>query len=39
MVITEDDNVLIKEWGVIKEMSFIPSDHVQLGENLKSIGF
>lgn len=36
---TEDDNVLIKEWGVIKKMSFIPLDHVQLGENLKQLDF
>ncbi|MDB4239082.1 serine--tRNA ligase [Alphaproteobacteria bacterium] len=36
---TEDDNVLIKEWGDIKKMSFIPLDHVQLGENLKQLDF
>ncbi|MDA9170801.1 serine--tRNA ligase [Alphaproteobacteria bacterium] len=36
---TEDDNVFIKEWGVIKKMSFIPLDHVQLGENLKQLDF
>ena len=36
---TEDDNVLIKEWGVFKKMSFIPLDHVQLGENLKQLDF
>ena len=36
---TEDDNILIKEWGDIKKMSFIPLDHVQLGENLKQLDF
>ena len=36
---TEDDNVLIREWGDIKKMSFIPLDHVQLGENLKQLDF
>lgn len=36
---TEDDNVLIKKWGDIKKMSFIPLDHVQLGENLKQLDF
>ena len=35
----ENDNVLIREWGDIKKMSFIPSDHVQLGENLKQLDF
>ena len=36
---TEHDNVLISEWGDIKKMSFIPLDHVQLGENLKQLDF
>ena len=36
---TENDNVLVRKWGDIKELSFIPKDHVYLGENLKQIDF
>ena len=37
--VSEDDNVLVREWGNIKQFPFIPFDHVYLGENLKQLDF
>ena len=35
----EDDNVEIRQWGEIREFSFKPKDHTQLGEDSGSIDF
>lgn len=35
----EDDNVEIRQWGDIREFSFKPKDHTQLGEDSGSIDF
>ncbi len=35
----EDDNVEIRQWGEIREFSFKPKDHSQLGEDSGSIDF
>ncbi len=35
----ESNNVLIKEWGNIPNFSFVPSDHVNIGENLNQMDF
>ena len=35
----EDDNVEIRQWGEIREFSFRPKDHTQLGEESGSIDF
>ena len=35
----EENNKLIKKWGVIKNFDFTPKDHVDLGENLSEIDF
>ena len=35
----EDDNVEIRQWGEIREFSFEPKDHTQLGEESGSIDF
>ena len=35
----ESNNVLIKEWGNIPDFSFVPSDHVHIGENLNQMDF
>ena len=35
----EDDNVEIRQWGEIREFSFKPKDHAQLGEDSGSIDF
>ena len=35
----EENNKLIKKWGIIKNFDFIPKDHVDLGENLSEIDF
>lgn len=36
---TEDDNVEIRRWGDIREFSFEPKDHVDLGEGLGQLDF
>jgi len=35
----EDDNVEIRQWGEIREFSFRPKDHTQLGEESGSLDF
>ena len=35
----EENNKLIKKWGIIKNFDFTPKDHVDLGENLSEIDF
>ena len=35
----EDDNLLLKEWGIIPSFSFTPQDHVTLGESLGQMDF
>jgi len=37
--VNEDDNVEIRQWGEIREFSFKPKDHSQLGEDSGSIDF
>ena len=37
--VNEDDNVEIRQWGEIREFSFKPKDHTQLGEDSGSIDF
>ena len=36
---SENDNVLIKDWGKLPKFLFIPSDHVYIGENLNQMDF
>lgn len=36
---SEDDNIEIKKWGSIREFSFTPKDHVDLGEKLGMLDF
>ncbi len=36
---TENDNLLIKEWGEIPKFNFKPKDHLELGENLNLFDF
>ena len=35
----ENDNLLTKEWGKIPDFSFLPLDHVSIGENLGQMDF
>ena len=37
--LSEDDNVELRRVGVPREFSFVPKDHVALGENLKLLDF
>ncbi|MBC8197457.1 MAG: serine--tRNA ligase [Candidatus Marinimicrobia bacterium] len=36
---SENDNLLIKEWGEIPKFDFKPKDHLELGENLNLFDF
>ena len=35
----ENENKLIKEWGVKPKFSFKPKDHVEIGENINELDF
>ncbi|OUR68208.1 serine--tRNA ligase [Marinomonas sp. 42_23_T18] len=36
---TEDDNIEVRRWGDVREFSFEPKDHVDLGEDLGQLDF
>ena len=36
---SENDNILIREWGTPKDFDFTPKDHIELGEDLSLFDF